>query len=217
MRRIGLLGGTFDPVNNGHIRLAVEMVERLQLDEIHLIPAAVPPLRDQPRVAGSQRLSMLATVIEEFDSFVIDDRELHRDGPSYTIDTLEELRQEHPDDSMSLIIGMDAFLQLEQWHRWKDLRSHVNVAVATRPGYPLPTTGRLREVLQKHFTTPLESLSESRNGIVKVIEIPSLHISATYIRKQIANGKDVRLLTLPTVIDFIKENGLYGYRQQPAS
>ena len=121
MRRIGLLGGTFDPVHNGHIRLAVEMGERLQLDEIHLIPAAVPPLRDQPRVAGSQRLAMLATVIEEFDSFVIDDRELHRDGPSYTIDTLEELRQEHPDDSMSLIIGMDAFLQLEQWHRWKDI------------------------------------------------------------------------------------------------
>ena len=121
MRRIGLLGGTFDPVHCGHLRLAIEIRERLQLDEIRLVPAARPPLRDYPSASEEQRLTMLEIITRSFPSFVIDDRELHRRGPSYTIDTLESVREEAPDDAIWLIVGMDAFLRLERWHRWEEL------------------------------------------------------------------------------------------------
>src|SRR5690606_15909888 len=118
-RRIGLLGGTFNPVHIGHLRAALEVVEFLRLDELRLVPSARPPHRETPQVSAEQRLAMVALAVADEPALSVDDRELRRDKPSYTVDTLESLRAElAADDQVFLLLGWDAFCGLPSWHRW---------------------------------------------------------------------------------------------------
>ena len=121
MQSLGVLGGTFDPVHFGHLRLALEMCDRLALsDGVRLIPARVPPLRGEPGATPAQRVAMLEAAVCGCQALAIDRRELDREGASYTIDTLHSLRLEMPNASISFILGMDAFSQLHRWHRWRE-------------------------------------------------------------------------------------------------
>ena len=115
-RRIGILGGTFDPIHIGHLRGALEVAEQLQLDEVRLIPSARPPHREAPQVSAPDRLAMVALAVADSPLLQIDDRELRRDRPSYSIDTLESLRRELAvDDQVFLLLGWDAFCGLPSW------------------------------------------------------------------------------------------------------
>ena len=118
---IGIFGGTFDPIHYGHLRTAFEMLQALQLTEIRFFPSGDPPHRGETYADAVSRAEMVRVAIMQQPGFTIDDRELRRDGPSYTIDTLAELREELPGHSLSLIVGMDAFLGLETWHRWDEI------------------------------------------------------------------------------------------------
>lgn len=134
VRRIGILGGTFDPVHIGHLRSALEVAEFMGLDELRLLPNARPPHRDTPQVAAKDRLAMVQSAVQGVPCLSVDSRELARDKPSYTIDTLESIRAElAANDQLFLVLGWDAFCGLPGWHRWEELLQHCHILVLQRP------------------------------------------------------------------------------------
>ncbi|WP_231880940.1 nicotinate-nucleotide adenylyltransferase [Halothiobacillus diazotrophicus] len=188
---LGILGGTFDPIHLGHLRLAEEVREALSLDRVHFVPAAVPPHRPQPALSAEVRLELVRAAVAENPQFVLDDRELRRQGASYTIDTLQDFHATHPDHHRVLILGMDAFNGLKQWHRWSELLEWAHIAVATRPGAPLADAAA--QLLDDH-ALPLEQFRRQRGGGIIRIEITRLDISATAIRAALDAGRSVRYL-----------------------
>src|SRR5262245_56588121 len=133
---VGILGGTFDPVHYGHLRLALEIGERSGFAEVRFIVAGTPPHRTAPRTTGAQRLQMVKLATAGNPLFAVDDRELKRTGPSYTFDTLTELRSERgAAQPLCLLVGADAFLEIATWHRWTELFGLAHVVVAHRPGF----------------------------------------------------------------------------------
>jgi nicotinate-nucleotide adenylyltransferase len=204
---IGILGGTFDPIHHGHLRLALELYERLELQQVRLLPSARPPHRDTPAVSASQRLHMLQLALADEPALVADGRELHRAGPSYMVDSLSELRAEFPDTPLCLLLGMDAFLGLPTWHQWQRLITLAHLVVVQRPDSDYPSTGVMHEYLQQYRFH--DTLYTATTGSIVVLEIPALSISATHIRSLLQQGRNPRYLLPPTVLQFILEQRLY--------
>lgn len=210
----GILGGTFDPVHYGHLRLAQEACDALSLGRVIWIPAGQPPHRAQPQTAAAHRLEMTRLAIARNPSFVLDDAEVRADRPSYTVPTLERLRAAsgatHP---LVLLTGVDAFLALDTWHRWRDLFDLAHVAVANRPGYPLraqdmaPPLAAEFEV--RHRPEHL-ALRQAAYGCIVQFEMTPLAISATAIRALLAAGGSARYLLPDPVLDYIDRNHLYS-------
>jgi len=148
---IGLLGGTFDPIHFGHLRLAQELADALGLARVRFIPTGIPPHRDSPEVSGAHRLQMVRIAIAGNLLFEADDREIRREGVNYTYDTLTELRDELGERPLCLLMGADAFAALTTWHRWQELFDLAHVVIAHRPGF------RLQE-LQAALPAPLRKL-----------------------------------------------------------
>lgn len=147
-RRIGMLGGTFDPVHIGHLRGALEVAELLELDELRLTPSARPPHRDMPSVTAEDRLAMVQSAVAGVSPLTVDDRELKRDKPSYTLDTLESMRAElAPRDQLFLLLGWDAFCGLPTWHRWEELLEHCHIVVLQRPDADSESPDAMRNLL----------------------------------------------------------------------
>jgi len=207
---IGILGGTFDPVHHGHLRLAVEMREGLALDELRMIPARQPPHREAPAATAADRLAMLQAAVADCPELRVDTRELHREGPSYTVDTLASVRAEIPDEPLCLVVGMDAFNGLATWYRWQDLLNFAHLGIARRPGSTVPQRGEPAELLRSHLAEEGAALAKRRNGLIWVHEIPLLDISATRIRTLLAAGRDARFLLPDAVLHVIHQRGLYG-------
>lgn len=205
MNPIGILGGTFDPVHNGHLRLAIEMREALALSSVRLVPARVPPLRDAPGTDAAERLRLLEAAIEGETTLEVDDRELHRDGPSYTVDTLRSIRKEMSDTPLCLLIGMDAFSRFDQWHRWEALTELAHIAVAHRPGSNVPTSGAVADLVTRRRIDDPAMLSQRGAGHVIIREIPALDISATNIRARLEAGQSIRYLVPDRVNDILKK------------
>lgn len=205
-----MFGGTFDPIHFGHLRLAEELGEQLSLDPVRLIPARVPPHRGDPTVSAADRLRMVQLAVAGNSRLVVDDREIRREGPSYTVDTLGELRAElGAGQPLWLMLGADAFAALMTWSRWERLFDLAHIVVATRPGYALD------------FDTlpePLGTLARARfnqrpgpaaAGTVLTREISALDISASTIRRTLAEGRSVRYLIPDSVLDYIEGRRLY--------
>jgi len=200
---LGILGGTFDPVHHGHLRLAIEVLERLGLDEVRLLPTATTNLRDTPTASPAQRLAMLESAL--VPGLVADDREIRRGGRSYTIDTLIEMRQELPQASFYFVLGADAWNALPRWHRWQELLDYANLVIATRPGVTLTDIPELA-------AARCETLAEfraARAGRVLVLPIPRLPISSTDIRARLHAGHRVDYFTPAAVVALIDREGLY--------
>lgn len=210
MQAIGIFGGTFDPIHYGHLRSALELRYRLALDEIRFVPCAVPPHRDLPAAADGTRLRMLHAALDDEPSFVVDERELERSGPSYSIDTLASLRAELPRASLCLILGMDAFLGLASWRAWRELLDLAHIVVARRPGSELPSEGELGELLRRRRTAVAADLKRSIAGGVHVEEVTQLEISSTRLRAAIAAGQTARYLLPDEVWKVIVETGCYA-------
>lgn len=209
--RIGMLGGTFDPIHLGHLRSALELHEVLMLDQLHMIPAKQPPLRDRPQVSAQQRLALLKTGIGDTPGLVADDRELRRDGPSYSVDTLTELRAEYGGQArLVMAIGYDAFLRLTQWHQPERLFALAHLVVIARPGYCEPIPAPLMELVGRRAVDSVDKLMQRPCGGYLILELPSLmSISATYIRERLEAGKSVRYLVSEPVEQAIRQRGLY--------
>lgn len=207
---VAVMGGAFDPVHYGHLRTAVELIEELGLDELRFVPSANPPHRD-PHIASSElRVQMLDAATAGLASCIVDDRELSRDGPSWTVLTLEELRREMPDRSLCMITGMDSFLGLESWHRWEELVELAHLVVARRPGSALPVEGVLGDLLANRGTENIADIHGNHAGHIYVAEVTQLEISSSAIRTRLQNSASVDFLLPPEVLALIRETECYS-------
>jgi nicotinate-nucleotide adenylyltransferase len=212
MARIGLLGGTFDPIHFGHLGMAQELAEALALDTVKFIPAAVPPLKSQPSASAADRCAMVQLAIANNPDFQLDDRELKRTGPSYTLDTLRSLRSELSEqDSLVLFIGSDAFKQFNRWHQWQEIIRLCHIALVARPDSDVSTglNPELVTFLQDHYTENAMDLQSESAGLITMQAITPLAISSSAIREQLKNRQSARYLTPDCVLDYIAQHGLY--------
>ncbi|MFO7276338.1 MAG: nicotinate-nucleotide adenylyltransferase [Pseudomonadota bacterium] len=212
MRPIGLFGGTFDPIHLGHLRTAFELWQALKLTEVRFLPTGSPPHREPPLASAEQRLAMVRAAVKDEPAFVVDDREVRRSGFSYSVDTLTELRQEFPNRSLCLLLGMDAFIGLPNWHRWREIFDLAHVVVAHRPGWKAPTMGPLGEVMVDRGTGSVRDLHEQPAGRIYIHAGTQLEISSTDLRQLLVNGEDPRYLVPDEVRRIIAETGCYARR-----
>jgi len=217
MQPIGIFGGTFDPIHCGHLRTAFELWQELKLAEVRFLPTGAPPHREHLHASAELRLRMVQAAIAGQPGFVVDDREVRRSGLSYSVDTLNELRREHPQRSLCLLLGMDAFLGLPTWHRWRELLTLAHIVVAHRPGWRAPTTGPLGEVMVDHGTGSIAVLHEEIAGRVYVHAVTQLEISSTELRAALVAGRDPRYLVPDAVRQIILDTRCYAARQDPGT
>ena len=210
MNPIGIFGGTFDPIHYGHLRTAFEMLQALRLAEVRFIPTGDPPHRGTTYASTELRLDMVRVATQGQPGFTVDDCELRRDGPSFTIDTLAEIREEHPRASLGLIIGMDAFLGLTSWRRWEEILDLAHIVVAHRPGWKAPDIGELGDLITAHGTHRVNDLHDVPHGRVHIHAVTQLEIASTEIRDLIAAGRDPRFLMPDAVRDVILQSGCYA-------
>lgn len=207
-RAIGILGGTFDPVHIGHIRLAIEARELLNFHAVHFIPLNVPNHRAPPIVDGAARFAMLAGALDG-ERLIADDRELVRGGTSYSIDTLVSMRAEFPHRPLCLLLGADAFHGLCTWHRWDELLDVGHLVVVDRPITATPLDPRLEMLIDARGTAEAADLHSAPCGRIFFQPIPLLPISSTDIRARIAAGRNIRFLVPPSTERMIAAQQLY--------
>lgn len=209
-RRIGILGGMYNPVHDGHLRAAIEARELLALDEVRLVPCAAPPHRAAPEVPAALRAKMVEVAVAGIDFLALDARELDLPPPSYTLRTLQSMRDDFPDASFVLLLGEDAFRGFHRWHEWRRVAEAAHVAVMRRPGnegmdWPAP----LRDWLQAVQVEPAQLFAQARAGNATFCEIAALDISSTRIRELRAANRDPRFLLPDAVLDIIRRENLY--------
>ena len=206
---IGILGGTFDPVHFGHLRPALEIAETFSLDELRFIPSARPPHRWQPVASAQHRLEMVKLAIAETPGFVLDDREYHRQGSSYTVDTLQSIRDEVGDTPLLMLLGEDAFESFTDWHEWKKILTQTHIVVSSRPGFNATEQNWMEGRLCDSVECMKQRISQQAAGSICFCDVTPLDISATNIREQQLIGKSSRYLLPRNVEDYINQHQLY--------
>ncbi len=194
--RIGVYGGSFDPIHIGHLRSALEVSQAQELDELRFLPSGNPPHRARAQVANEHRLKMLQLAVDDAPGIGIDDRELGRKSTSYSIDTLETIQAENPQADLTLIIGMDQFNAFDTWHRWQELLQRVELVVMERPGETLSGSA-------------YQLMASSLQKRISIVSVTQLEISSSRIRKDLQAGLDIRFLVPYAVRDYILSQDLY--------
>jgi nicotinate-nucleotide adenylyltransferase len=207
---VGVFGGTFNPVHYGHLRSALELVERLQLEQLRLMPSASPPHRDAPECSAERRAAMVELAVSGEPRLVCDAREMQRPGKSYTIDSLIELRGElGTRQGLCMVLGCDAVQDIATWHRWQELLDWAHIVIIARPGWQLPRAGKLAQWLKAHQLESPELLRQRPCGGIVIEELRPLAISSTEIRDLLASGRSARYLMPQSVLDYIQTHTLY--------
>lgn len=214
---LGLLGGTFDPIHFGHLRLAEEAREALALGQVCLIPTGNPPHRAAPTSSADTRLELVRRAIAGNPALIVDDGEVRANGKSYTVITLERLRARFgAHRPLVLILGADAFNGLPTWHRWTELFALAHIAVANRPGFapherrwPGELAPALAEACRQRITTDAGALAHSPAGAIVPFDMTPLAISASLVRDLIRAGQSARYLLPDSVLDYIEAHHLY--------
>jgi len=207
---LAIFGGTFDPVHFGHLRAAVEAREILQLQSLTLMPAGNPPHRSGTVASAADRLTMLQLAVQDYPDLQVDDREVKRQGYSYMVDTLSELRAEiGPERPLSLLLGQDAVNQLDSWMHWRRLFGLAHIIVMRRPDAGHEYSAPLSAEIQPRVRSHPADLHQEPNGLVLPVEVTQLAISSTDIRQRLQEGRSCRFLLPEAVIAFILENELY--------
>jgi nicotinate-nucleotide adenylyltransferase len=212
VQSIGILGGTFDPIHYGHLRPAQEVLRALDLAEIRVIPAANPPHRRSPLATPEQRLRMVERAVAGVPGFTVDDREFRRGGPSYTVLTLESLRREFGDRPLCLLMGLDAFEDIETWHQWQRLPELAHFIVMTRPGWEFPAGERLPPWARDRLVRETSKLAQAGAGKIYFQAVTPQDISATHIREALARGEPVEAWLPSVVLEYIRANHVYVNR-----
>ena len=212
MQLIGLLGGTFNPIHNAHLRLAQELADALNFSEVRFIPSANPPHKTAPKISAQHRAAMVQLAITDNSLFKLDTRELDRTGASFTIDTLISLQEELGGSvALCLMMGSDAFSKLNTWHRWQALLDYCHIILVQRPASA--TQPKLAEelsvLLHNHYTENISDLTNENAGYIHMQKITALDITSTNIRAQLVAGVSPRYLMPDNVIACIKNNNLY--------
>jgi len=214
---IGILGGTFDPIHFGHLRPVLDVVEKLNIEKCHFIPCSIPHHRALPTASSAQRLDMVTAAIKNEPRFYLDPREIERDGTSYTIDTLESIDKEITNnETICLIVGIDAFVTFDQWHRWQDILKICHVVVTHRPRWNVEKifernkiSTALDDVIANHRVKNKSELDSCRYGKIIFQSVTQLDISSTNIRVLLADNKSVDYLLPDDVINIIKNQNIY--------
>lgn len=201
------MGGTYDPVHVGHLRIAIELAEALQSEKVNLMPCFQPVHRGSPGCGAQDRLNMLRLAIEGCSTLAIDDREVLRAGPSYSVDTLAEIRSAIGADSpLVLVVGQDAFDGFLQWKSWRRITELAHLIVVSRPGFgdnPIPSE------LSPGLVDSAASLRRSAAGFILRLSLAKFDVSSTEIRQRLMTGKSVKYLLPDPVIAYIREHRLY--------
>jgi len=209
LHSVAMLGGTFDPVHMGHLRSALELRERFAFDQLRFVPCHRPPHRGAPGADSRQRLHMVELALDGEPGLLADARELNRPGPSYTFDTLTELRAELGENcALTLVLGADAFAALDTWHRWRELPELAHLVVMARPDCPLPETGPVADLLRAR-RAEAEMLRRKPAGCIVPVALTPLPVSATQIRDIVRSGRSPRYLLPDAVCAYIREQKLY--------
>ena len=207
-----LWGGTFDPIHQGHVASAVELSQYLGLQPLHLLPNRQPTHRQRPEATAEQRLKMVSLAIKAHDELALDSREVRRQGPSYSVLTMAEVRQEiGPLAPLIWCLGMDAFAGLQQWHRWQELLHYGHLLVLTRPASLWPQDPELLTWYATHKVDEAKLLLASPSGQVAHLKLGQHPVSATQIRQQLRLGHKPSATELaPAVSQYIASQSLYG-------
>lgn len=203
---VGILGGTFDPVHNGHLAVAVHLCDGLGLHSVRFVLNAVPPHRIQPACTVEHRLAMLQSALADDDRLIPDTRELERNGPSYSLWTLRSLRGEFPDASLCWIVGADAWMGLRSWYRWYELSSLAHIVVVKRPGW------HVGDDRTAGLSLDTSALARRAAGARVLWDGPEADVSASDVRRRIASGGGAAALLPAPVWSYIKHHRLYGYQ-----
>ena len=214
LEAIGILGGTFDPVHCGHLRLALELRAALRLDSVRLMPAPSPRLRRPPEASAEVRMRLLEAALADVPGLEADERELSLPGPTVTADTLEAMREELPGASLCLILGMDALSRLDAWIDSERIPALAHIVVAERPGTPaLPRNGAVAHILRARRCDDPDVIRTTPSGFVFFArDIPTLEISASRVRSLRARGESIRFLVPDRVHDIIVKEDLYAHQ-----
>ena len=204
---IGIFGGTFDPIHNGHVNIIEDLLSLVELDELIIIPNGNPPHKKK-RIEESLKLAMTKMALEHIPGVVIDSRELNKKEPSYAYETLLDLKKEHPQDELLWIMGSDSFLDIESWYSYKKFIKEVNILVLQRPNYFLNKKNGLTDPITERSNFTKEDFSNDPNQVY-LLKIKPIEITSTHIRQMIYSDKDVASFIDPNVNAFIKENNLY--------
>ena len=220
MAAIGLFGGTFDPVHFGHLRLATELADAFHLDQVLFVPAGLPYHRGRSAHAtNDERLTMLKLATARDPKFDIDERELKREGNTYTFDTLAEIRGERgPDASLVFLAGSDTFAKIDTWHRWTELFDLAHFAIAIRADDSVwfsKGPGAFPKEAWPRITLNLRELLAAPAGKVMTFSMTPLAISSTAIRALAGEGASIRYLTPDPVVEYIRSHRLYARSQEP--
>jgi nicotinate-nucleotide adenylyltransferase len=210
VRPFGVFGGMFDPIHYGHLRTAHELHELLGLEKVAFVPAGDPPHRASPLADAATRLEMVRAAVGDDPRFVVDDRELRRGGPSYTILTLEEMRAARGVQPLVLILGMDAFAGIDRWHRAGEIASLAHIVVAQRPGAERPQAGLAASLLAERGCRDPARLADAPAGLVYVSANTQLDLSSSAVRAVIAGGRDPRYLMPEAARRIILARGSYA-------
>ena len=205
-----VFGGTFNPIHNGHLRSAQELLDRLPIAHLRFVPAHIPPHRELPEVSSEERARMVEAAIAEDPRLSCDRRELARAGPSYTVDTLVSLRSELGSQTpLVLVVGCDAFQELDTWYRWRELATLAHLVVMARPGWSLPRDGDPAVLLRKRYA-PASDLAHAPYGCVVPVELQPWPVSSTEIRALLQSGGNAQALLPPATLAYVQQHGLYS-------
>jgi nicotinate-nucleotide adenylyltransferase len=197
--RLGLCGGTFDPVHYGHLLLAEQCREQCRLNEVRFIPSGNPPHKESADITSGQlRAEMLELAVAGHPQFAVDSRELNRDGITYTVDTLSELAAEEPERELFFLIGADSLHDLPTWREPQRIAELATIIAVNRGDCPLPSLDEIRE-----------TLGEAVASRIEIVTMPGIDLSATDIRRRIQSDQSIRFMTPRAVEVFVAENGLY--------
>lgn len=207
---IGIFGGSFDPPHFGHIKSALALLENFEFTQIRFMPCQLSPHKENVFADAQHRWQMLNLVCSSQSKLVVDDRELIRQGPSYTIDSMVELREEiGGNQSLVLIVGIDAYLAFCKWHRYEEILSYCHIIVLHRPGYSLSKSGCEKEYYELNKTEDSKLLATQSHGKIYKSKLEKLDISSTLIRETIAQGKQPKYMLPGNVWNYVRRNKLY--------
>ncbi len=226
-QRIGILGGTFDPIHKGHIEPAKQALAKFNLDKVLVIPAHKPPHKSGTNASTMHRVNMVELACADEKGFELDTRETKRTNLSYTLDTINEIKAEYPNSELFFIMGMDSLLSFTRWHLWESILEKCNLIVNTRPGYDLSSINyETKDLLNKYQgsvndlepnnISPNKNLLtknasfEKRSGLIFLHDTDKLDISSTEIRHKISNKVECSQWLASDIIKYIKKHTLYS-------
>ncbi|MDF1536505.1 MAG: nicotinate-nucleotide adenylyltransferase [bacterium] len=210
MKKIGIFGGTFDPVHNGHITVAGEFAEAFDLDRVFMMASANPPHRSATSATAGQRYEMLCLAVQQDPRLVSSDMEIRRRGLSYTLDTVEEISARHGSAIPWLALGADAFAEISTWYRPADVLARVHLVVLTRPGFDVDLTGPLPDKARHRYTPGKEGVFiHDAGGTLRALEVTPVDLSSSRIREMAARGEEIANLVPGPVFQYIQLNGIY--------